>query len=134
MVSLGLSPAYWLEYGSERDDERPGSAQAGTALREWHDRQVQRLRIDLDNERMSKSGLEGFFATPLGLIDDKLKYRQLEPGIAREIGTQTNHTLESTGDLADVYEDDVEIIIKGGKFFYLHEAPPGGGEVSPAVH
>jgi hypothetical protein len=102
------------------------SVQTRTRLGEWHANQVERLHIDLDKERRSRAGLDAFIATIPSLIDDKWKYRALEQSLVAEIGTQANPVLESRDDLKDVYDEDVEIIIKDGKYYYLHESPAGG--------
>lgn len=103
------------------------SVEARTRLGEWHNSQVERLQIDLEQERRSKVGLEGFFAAALTAfpsgVDGKFRYKQLEQSLVHEIGMQANPALERRGDLKEVYDEDVEIIIKDGKLFYLHESP-----------
>ena len=99
------------------------SAQARAHLAAWHDRQVERLQIDLSQERRSRLGWDAFLAAVPSMIDDKFKYRALEQGLVNEIGTQANAVLGRRGDLEDVYDDDVEIIIKDGKYYLLHESP-----------
>jgi hypothetical protein len=99
------------------------SAQARARLSAWHDKQVERLQIDLEQERRSKAGLDAFAWAVPSLVDGKFKYRQLGQGVAREIGTQTNPAIESRGEVKEVYDEDVEIIIKDGKYYLLHEAP-----------
>ena len=104
------------------------SAQARTRLAAWHDNQVERLHIDLEQERRSKAGLDAFAWAVPSLVDGKFKYRQLGQGVAYEIGTQTNPAIESRGEVKEVYDEDVEIIIKDGRYFYLHEAPSSGAK------
>lgn len=53
------------------------SAQSKTLLREWHNRQVNALHIDLDKERISKVGFEAVISAIPGLIDDKFKYKEV---------------------------------------------------------
>ncbi|MDX9721489.1 MAG: topoisomerase IV [Myxococcota bacterium] len=105
------------------------SEQARVRLRAWHDRQVERLKIDLTQERRSRLGWDAFLAAVPSMVDEKFKYRALEQGVVREIGTQASTALACRGDLHDVYDEDVEIIIKDGKYFYLHEAPADYGDV-----
>ncbi len=99
------------------------SEQARAHLGEWHNCQVERLHIDLEQERRSKAGMDAVIAFVPSLIDGKFKYRQLGQGLAHEIGTQTNSVIESRGEVKEAYDEDVEIIIKDGKYFYLHESP-----------
>lgn len=99
------------------------SIQTRTLLGEWHDRQVKALRIDLEQERISKAGVEAIVSAPLGwLIDDKFNYKELKQSLAHEISTQANPTLGSSEAPKQVYDEDVAIIIKDGKYYYLPEA------------
>ena len=102
------------------------SAQARTRLGEWHNSQVERLQIDLDKERRSKAGLDAFIASLPSLIDDKWKYRALGQGLVAEIGIQARPTLAGRDAPKPVYDEDVEIIIKDGKYYYFHEPPASG--------
>ena len=97
--------------------------QTQTLLRQWHDKQVAALRIDLNKERISKAGFEAIISAPLGLIDDRFKFKTLKQNLASEISTQANHSLENPAKPKRVYDEDVEIIIKDGKYYYLHESP-----------
>lgn len=105
---------------------REQSNQVGARLGGWHDKQVGRLQIDVSKERRTKSGWDAFFAAVPSVIDERFKYRALQEGIVGEIGNQTSSVCEDWRDPDDVYEEDVEIIIKDGKLFYLHE--PVNGE------
>lgn len=97
------------------------SAQARARLAAWHDSQVERLQISLSARRRTRLGWDGLLAAVPSMIDDKFKYRALEQSLVNEIGTQANAVLECRGDLEDVYDEDVEIIIKDGKYYYLHD-------------
>jgi len=107
--------------------------QTNTRLGEWHNRQVKRLDIDLVQERKSEPGrylallavsltATVVIRTPIP-IPAGVGYTRLKQGIAREIRAQSSPVLESRTDLKEVYDADVEIIIKDGKLFYLHESP-----------
>lgn len=98
------------------------SVQTRTLLGEWHDRQVKALRIDLNNGRVSKAGFEAVISAIPGLIDDKFNYKELKQSLAHEISTQANPTLGSSEAPKQVYDEDVTIIIKDGKYYYLPEA------------
>ena len=95
------------------------SLQTRTLLGQWHDKQVEGLRIDLDGERIHKKGLDAILAAPLGLIDDKFNYRELKQGLAHEIRTQAKTTLSDSAAPKSVYDENVEIIIRDGKYYYL---------------
>jgi len=98
------------------------SIQTRNALEQWHNNQVQALRIDLDKNRISKSGIEGVVSAIPGLVDDNWKYKVLKQGLVNKINAQAKGTPKMSEKLMDVYDDDVEIIIKDGKYYYLHKS------------
>lgn len=98
------------------------SIQTRNSLVQWHDRQAISLRIDLDKDRISKSGVEGFLSVIPGLVDDKWKYKDLKQGLNQKISSQKSPKLKITNASDEVYSQDVEIIIKDGKYYFLHEA------------
>jgi len=98
------------------------SIQTRNTLEQWHDSQVQSLRIDLNKNRISKSGIEGVVSTIPGLIDDDWNYKALKQGLVKKISTQVKEKPKITEKPMEVYDDVVEIIIKDGKYYYLHDA------------
>jgi len=90
-----------------------------TALDEWHQQQVGLLGIDIDKNRINKTGVEGFFAAIPGLVDDKWKYKELKTGLGQKINAQKTTNQLMIGKPVDVFDNDVQIIIKDGKYFYL---------------
>ena len=100
------------------------SKQTREQLGMWHDNQIKRLRIDLDNGRASKTGFDAVVWTVPSLIDGKWKYRELKQGVVHGIRTQAQPALPARDELKEVYDEDVEIIIKNGKYYYyLPESP-----------
>ncbi|MDD3893607.1 MAG: topoisomerase IV [Syntrophomonadaceae bacterium] len=99
------------------------SVQTRNSLEQWHDKQVEVLSIDLDKNRISKSGVEGFIWALPGFVDDKWKYKELEQGLVQKINTQTKRKPKALNEPKAVYDEDVQLIIKDGKYYFLHEAP-----------
>jgi len=99
------------------------SVQTRTLLGQWHDQQIKALRIDLDKERISKTGFEAVVSAIPGLIDNKFNYKELKKNLVHEISAQTSHIPGSSDASKQIYEEDVEIIIKDGKYYYLHQSP-----------
>jgi hypothetical protein len=95
------------------------SVQSRTQLGDWHNKQVERLKIDLSKERAAKSGIEAIVSTPLGWINEKHNYKALNKTIAHAITSQADRTIGNTEHPMDVYAEDVELIIKDGKYYYL---------------
>lgn len=104
------------------------SVQTRNLLGQWHDKQVKALQIDIDKERISKSGFGAVVSAIPGLFDDKYKYNKLSQSLINEISTQAKAIPENSDNLEQVYDDDVEIIIKGGKYYYLHESSANSQE------
>ena len=97
------------------------SVQTRNSLELWHENQVKTLRIDLENKRISKSGFESVVSKIPGLLDDNWNYKDLKQGLVEKINTQASDKLQKSGKPREVYDNDVEIVIKDGKYFYLHE-------------
>jgi len=90
-----------------------------TRLREWHDKQIETLRIDLGKERVPKVGIDAVLSIPLGWIDEKNGYNTIKKSFAYEIAAQKNQYIGKIRQPEDVYAEDVVLIIKEGKYYYL---------------
>ena len=120
MYLLGKGDTSWELSYSLYSSYLGQSQNTRVILEEWHDKQVALLKIDLDKNRKSRSGVEGFFAAiPAFIIDDKWKYKKLKAGLAHKINTQAQTNLNAAKKTKAVYDEDVQIIIKDGKYFYL---------------
>jgi hypothetical protein len=95
------------------------SEQIRANLETWHDKQVELLGIDIDKNRKSKTGVEGFFAAIPGLLDDKWNYKELKDGLGKKITAQKTSKQLMLNEPEDIYENDIEIVIKDGKYYYL---------------
>lgn len=98
------------------------SVQTRNLLEQWHDRQVKSLCIDLGKNRITKTGVEGFFSAIPGFMDDKWKYKDLKQGLVQKINTQIKPKPKALNKPEEIYDEDVQIIIKDGKYYFLHEA------------
>ena len=76
----------------------------------------------MSKNRIPKSGIEGVVSTIPGLVDDGWKYKALKQGLVEKISTQAKEKPEISEKPMEVYNEDVEIIIKDGKYYYLHDA------------
>jgi hypothetical protein len=101
------------------------SIQTRNSLEQWHDRQVKSLCIDLDKNRISKTGVAWLFGAIPGFVDDKWKYKELQQGLVEKINTQTTPRPKALHEREEIYDEDVQIIIKEGKYYFLHEASNG---------
>ena len=98
------------------------SVQTRNLLGQWHDSQSNSLRIDLEKERITKAGFKAVVSAIPSLFDDKFKYNELSQNLVNEISTQIKNIPERPVEPKQIYDDDVEIIIKEGKFYYLNES------------
>ncbi|NBJ16962.1 MAG: topoisomerase IV [Dehalobacter sp. 4CP] len=98
------------------------SVQTRNLLEQWHDRQVKSLCIDLDKNRISKTGVDRLFSAIPGFVDEKWKYKELKQGLVQKINTQTKPKPKALNKPEEVYDEGVQIIIKDGKYYFLHEA------------
>ena len=89
---------------------------ARNELEQWHNTQVESLRIDLDKNRKSKN----WFAALPGIINENWKYQTLTQGLADKINHQSQTESLSNHSPKDIFEEDVEIIIREGRYYYLH--------------
>ena len=75
----------------------------------------------MDKNRRNKTGIESFFAAIPSLIDDKWRYKELEDGMSQKIDSQKAGQQLMLTEPEAVYDNDVQIIIKDGKYFYLRD-------------
>jgi hypothetical protein len=111
-ISTELSYSLYNKYTSL-------SVQTRSLLGDWHNKQVEALKIDLSKERVAKAGVEAVISIPLGWINEKHNYKTIKTPIAQEIISQANIEIDQAEQPSDVYAEDVELIIKNGKYYYL---------------
>lgn len=86
-------------------------------LESWHDKQAALLKIDLDKNRKSKN----WFAALPGIVNEEWKYQPLAEGLADKIHNQSQIEPAAIAPPKEIFEEDVEIIIRDGKYYYLHD-------------
>jgi hypothetical protein len=84
-------------------------------LGEWHAKQIETLKIDLDGDRAQKGLFEGL----PGLIVERWKYVSTDPGLETEIENQGRLESAVNSQIAEAFDKDVELIMKDGKYYYL---------------
>ncbi len=91
-------------------------------LKEWHDEIAKHLGIEMNKSRRKREGVDGVIHCILGYLNDDWNYREIEQKIINVIIEQKyvykniyhNNTTE-------LYEEDVHIIAKDGKIYYLSD-------------
>lgn len=86
----------------------------------WHNQQLELLEIDVKNNRIKRKGIDKALAYIPAIIDEKWKYKTLHENFGDRITFLINRDLK-TNSQVDIYEKDVQIVLKDGKYYYLNE-------------
>lgn len=86
----------------------------------WHQKQFERLAVDVASHQRRRVGFEGALYKVPGLINDSLNYRAISEETAEMISEQLEADIASyAGSNVDLFQEDVRLIAKDGKLFYL---------------
>lgn len=89
-------------------------------LTAWHDGTTQRLGIETDEIRRKRAGFDGVIHFIPGLFNDDFNFRSIEKKTAKMITAQTSgHNSLHVVDTSELYAEDVQLISKDGKIYYL---------------
>lgn len=97
------------------------STRTRNGLLEWHNKHLDSLGIDMSQNRIRRRGLEGVMAEVPAVIDKKWKYKTLQDGLVLKISNQTLSNQLLLDKPKDIYDQDVQIVIKEGKYYYSKE-------------
>lgn len=93
-------------------------AEVQRRLTGWHQATIERLSIDISEVRRKRAGFDGVVHFIPGLFNDDLNFRSIEKSTAKMINTQSAGSTHAY-DTTDYYAEDVQLISKGGKVYYL---------------
>lgn len=79
------------------------------------------MKIDTDEVRRKRAGVDGVLHFLPGLFDEDFKYRSIEKSTAHMIRTQASGENTLAIDKSELYFEDVQLIAKDGKIYYLPE-------------
>lgn len=95
-------------------------AETQNRLTGWHQATTQRLKIDISETRRKREGFDGVIHFFPGLFKDNLNFRAIEKSTAKMIKTQSDGSYGVYEyDTSDLYAEDVQLIFKGDKVYYL---------------
>ncbi len=95
-------------------------ADAQSRLAEWHQSNTSRLKIDIYKIRRKRDGFDGVIHFIPGLFNDDMNFRSIEKSTVKMIETQSDGRInEHQCEMSDLYAEDVQLISKGGKIYYL---------------
>ena len=89
-----------------------------TLLTGWHQMSIKRLGIDMDEIRRKRADFDRFIHFIPGLFNDDLNYRAIDERTVDMITDQASVKSHSQ-DTSDLYAEDVQLISKDGKIYYL---------------
>ncbi len=92
-------------------------------LKAWHVVNGDRLKIDTDLIRRERQGVDRLIMTFPALFDDNLHYKSISASTAEMIKKQTGmFEKDRLRENADLFQEDVRLILKEGKLYYLPPA------------
>lgn len=88
-------------------------------LKKWHEFHRKKFKIDVDQARMERQGIDAIIHKPLELFSENWKYINIGKEAAVNIRVQKNTgVINRTLDMRDLYNEEVCILVKDGKMFY----------------
>lgn len=104
-----LLPAYTRQVSDAQD-----------MLADWHEANMKKLGVDVSETKRRRTGIDGAIHWIPGLFDEKHHYRPISKRTADMIGAQiSGQESIHRRQIQDLYSEDVQIISKGGKLYYL---------------
>ncbi len=86
----------------------------------WHEGIAERLKIEVDESRRKRVGFDRVIHFIPGLFNDDLNFRGIEERTVSMIAAQkTSHDITYKMDKSELYAEDVQLISKDGKIYYL---------------
>lgn len=89
-------------------------------LSDWHQENTINLKIDTDEKRRKRAGIDGAIHFIPGLIKEDMRFKAINNNTVNMITTQTSgFETANAQDTTDLYEEDVQLIAKDGKIYYF---------------
>lgn len=88
-------------------------------LVEWHNNKIKALDIDLNNKRKTKEGFGAVLAVIPAIFDEKRKYIELTDDFVQKVTDQSRSEIAMLHEPKNIYEEDVQVIVKEGKYYFL---------------
>ena len=86
----------------------------------WHQANIERLKIDMQEMRRKRVGFDGVIHAIPGMFNDDFNFKIIEKDTVEMIKTQSANSKNAFEyDTSDLYAEDVELIYKAGKVYYL---------------
>lgn len=90
------------------------------SLGDWHRKHTEKFEISIEDKRRKRQGLVGYLMRIPGLFYDDLNYKEVPQKTLMQIENQAdNALLNKTVEEGDLYQEDVRLIAKDGRLYYL---------------
>ena len=90
------------------------------SLNIWHNKMVKNLNMNLDANLRKRVGIDKVIHYLLHFNDEKYNYRPIDENTTKMIkGQSSKFEIQSNYDTSELYNEDVQIISKEGKLYYL---------------
>lgn len=97
-------------------------ADTQSRLSNWHQETAKRLDISPEDGKRKRDGFDGVVHFIPGLFKEELNFRPIEKNTANMITAQASGYEGHHQDTTDLYAEDVQLIAKDGKVYYLPES------------
>ncbi len=88
-------------------------------IKEWHQDNVKNLKIDLTENKRTRSGLDKLVHALPSAFKKEKKYEKIDPSTSQVIQFQLTHREDGKRDESELYQSDVELYSINGEVFYL---------------
>ena len=89
-------------------------------LTRWHDKTIERLKIDTSEIRRKRDGFDGVVHFLPGLFNDEFNFKSISTATVEMIHIQSEgHVSSHTRKASDLYSEDVQLIVKDNEVYYL---------------
>ena len=106
---IALLPTYTKQVSDTQD-----------RLTAWHSSAVERLGIEIEKNRRKRAGFDRAMHYIPGMFNNDLNFREMEKGTTNMITEQKNgHENVHQMNTSELFSEDVQIILKDGKLYYL---------------
>ena len=85
----------------------------------WHNTQCEVLKIDLEENRRKHTGFLALLEKPISWLHDEWNYKAVGGQTVKMIKSQTSEIATITYSDDNLFDEDVQIIAKDGKYYYL---------------
>lgn len=93
---------------------------ASIKLTEWHDKNAERFKLDLESGKRKRQGIGGALIKIPALFNDELEYKEIAGKTVKMISDQRNASeIDDSKNEINLFDENVELIIKDGKVYYL---------------